>query len=98
MTITHTTRFQYPKADFQSSPWHQQIHDALDRIDANNYALLILAGASIYALAHNYVVGNVAYDITNDKVYVCNVIHTSHAANTFAVERAAHPTFWTAIV
>lgn len=98
MTTTYTTRFQYPKADFLASPWHQTFNDAIDRIDASMYAMMLLCDADIYALAHVYVIGNLAYDVTLDKTYVCNVNHTSHAANSFAAERVTHPTYWTAIV
>lgn len=98
MTTTYTTHLQYPKPDFLTSPWHQGIHDMINRVDASIHALMLLCDVDIYAVATVYVIGNLAYDTTLDKSYVCNVNHTSHAANSFATERAAHPTYWTAIV
>lgn len=95
---TFTTHFQIVKPDFLESPWHDELLAGFDKIDKICYALLKLEGGDIYALNHVYVAGNPAFDTSNDTLYICLVGHTSHAANSFATERAAHPTFWLAVV
>jgi hypothetical protein len=43
-----------------------------------------------------YTVGTKRTDATDGSMWNCAVAHTSAAAGTFAADRAAHPTFWTA--
>ncbi len=98
MTQTITTHFQITIPDFTQSPWHSEIIEAFQRLDAIMYGLAVAADAPAYAVATNYVVGNLVQDILTGTLYTCEVVHTSHAANTFATERAAHPTYWQAVV
>jgi hypothetical protein len=52
--------------------------------------------APAWATAHAYTVGNTAYDSVGRTFWNCAVNHTSAATGSFAADRLAHPTYWTA--
>jgi hypothetical protein len=49
-----------------------------------------------WTTTHAYVTGNIIYDPTDASRWLCSANHTSAGSGTFAADRAAHPTYWTA--
>jgi hypothetical protein len=54
--------------------------------------------APAWVTAHAYTIGNTAYDSAGRTFWNCAVNHTSAATGSFAADRLAHPTYWTANV
>jgi hypothetical protein len=52
--------------------------------------------APAWVVAHAYTIGNTAYDAADGTFWNVAVNHTSAATGTFAADRIAHPTYWTA--
>jgi hypothetical protein len=59
--------------------------------------MLDVAGAALWVAVHAYTIGNKALDPQLGTFWICAIAHTSAGGgSTFASDRAAHPTFWTA--
>jgi hypothetical protein len=98
MTLTYTKYFRLPKTDFLSEPWIQGVWDSFDAIDLALYGQSQTTGATLWANNYNYVVGNLAIDGADATTWLCAQLHTSAVVpTTFAQDRAAHPSYWTAI-
>src|SRR4249920_468815 len=99
MTLTYTKFYRFPKTDFMSEPWIQGVWDSFDAIDALMYGQAAANGTSVWTNSTNYVLGNQAIDPVDASTWVCVTSHTSTASpTTFAQDRAAHPTYWNAIM
>lgn len=94
MTTEYTTNRGYPKPDFDTRSWHDQMHTSMDMIDADMQSVTRGATPSPWVNNHPYIVDNLAVDSSSQIIYLCLIAHTSATAGTFAADRAAHPTFW----
>lgn len=96
MTTTYTSRYRFPLPAFTADPWHEDMWDALRRIDSVIYETLQVAGlVGAWANATAYTQGQRVFDSTTDIVWTCLVSHTSAASpTTFSADRLAHPTYW----
>lgn len=94
MTVTPFLRLQKPP--FDSIPWDAAINGDMDIIDGAMAQFLSIPNFSgSWVNAFVYGVGQIALDVTNSIMYVCNVSHTSSSyPTTFAQDRANHPTYW----
>lgn len=97
MSITYTTRRNYPKPDFNSATWHTQMHQSLDMIDQDVAASTVFDPfivAPLWTYNTNYVVNDVVVDDSDATLWKCLVNHTSPGTSTFNADRVAHPTYW----
>lgn len=95
MTIHYTANRDYPKPDFDTRTWHDQINTALDMIDVDmgsraEFAAFITA--EIWRSGESYAVNDILVDNTDGTLWKCLVLHTS--SGTFATERVTNPTYW----
>ena len=81
---------------FNNFIWTVQASGQISRIDGAGVVLQLPINFAAWANNHAFVVGQVAMDVTDRTFWRCLVAHTSAATGTFAADRAAHPTFWTA--
>jgi hypothetical protein len=99
MTLTYTKNYRFPKTDFMSEPWIQGIWDSFDAIDSLMYGQAASNGTSIWQNSYQYNLGLQVIDSVDSSTWVCVTSHTSAASpTTFAQDRAAHPTYWNAIM
>lgn len=99
MTLTYTKNYRFPKTDFMSEPWIQGIWDSFDAIDALMYGQAASNGTSIWQNSYQYALGLQVVDPVDSSTWVCVTSHTSAASpTTMAQDRAAHPTYWNAIM
>jgi len=70
--------------------------DAPLRFNGTTWAVLDPTTITAWANGFHYVVGATAKDTTDGTFWKNTVDHTSAAAGTFAADRTAHPTYWTA--
>ena len=101
MTTEFTTTLRLNKPDFRDPGWSPLVNDNFDNIDRAIAAAM--AGANFEPWANNtqWNEGQIAIDIqtTPSSYWICNVSHTSAVSpTTFAADRAAHPTYWTAFL
>src|SRR6478736_2804682 len=98
MPTTYTAYLRLPKPDFNTSPWHTQMHQSIDAIDSAIYNALILQSMSTWANETAFVIGARVVDSTDGTLWLCAVAHTSAASpTTFAADRLANPTYWSVI-
>jgi hypothetical protein len=82
-----------------SEPWIQGIWDSFDAIDSLMYGQAASNGTSIWQNSYQYNLGLQVIDSVDSSTWVCVTSHTSAASpTTFAQDRAAHPTYWNAIM
>ena len=99
MTLTYTKYYRFPKTDFMSEPWIQGIWDSFDAIDALMYNQAAANGTTVWLNATQYGPGRTVIDVTDGSTWICTTAHVSAAAPTsFAQDRQANPSFWTAIM
>jgi microcystin-dependent protein len=101
MTTEFTTTLRLNKPDFRDPGWSPLVNDNFDNIDRAIAAAM--AGANFEPWANNthWDEGQIAIDVqtTPSSYWICNVSHTSAVSpTTFAADRAAHPTYWTAFL
>jgi hypothetical protein len=97
MTVTYTKNLHLAIPDFLSEPWHAEFAQAMESIDQVIFSALASANTQLWANNHPYAIGNLVIDPDTGGLFSAAVEHTSSAAPvTFASERIAHPTYWTA--
>ena len=96
MTKTYTQNIRLAKPDFRSPGWADDINANFDALDAaiRNVLMNVIA----WAPSTLFGIGQVVYDtaVNPAQYWINNVSHTSLPATTFAAERLANPTYWTA--
>lgn len=94
--MTRTTHLGLPLPDFDTTPWHDDVHEAFKLIDAVLYTLTGMSSLKgTWANSTSMVVGDRYLDDVTGEVYQCVVNHTSAAASTtFGQDRTANPTYW----
>lgn len=97
MTTTFTPHLRLPIPDFRSSPWSQQIQDALTMLDEAFYNSLTAAGIEPWTNGVVFTVGRIVFDTDLNTFWIASVSHTTAATGTFEAERNAHPTYWTGL-
>lgn len=94
--MTRTTHLGLPLPDFDTTPWHDDVHEAFQLIDAVLYTLTGMSSLKgIWANSTSIVIGERYLDDITGEVYQCVVNHTSAASpTTFSADRTANPTYW----
>ena len=91
---TLTPRLRIPIPDFNVRPWHGELEETFNRIDAAIYNSVIIGNTSLWGNDVAYIIGDIAIDM-DGTYWVCLVDHTSTSApTTFAAERLSHSTYW----
>lgn len=101
MTTEFTQLLRLNKPDFRDPGWGNLINDNADNMDRAIAAALAAEGFVTWHNATHFDEGTVALDTlaVPSSYWICNVSHTSaNTPTTFAQDRAAHPTFWTAFI
>lgn len=97
MTITYTKNLHLAVPDFLSEPWHSEFAQAMDSIDQVIFSALVSADTALWQNSHVYGIGHLVIDPDTGGLFSAAIAHTSSPApTTFAAERSAHPTYWTA--
>lgn len=94
--MTRTTHLGLPLPNFDTTPWHDDVHEAFQLIDAVLYTLTGMSSLKgIWANSTSIVIGERYLDDITGEVYQCVVNHTSAASpTTFSADRTANPTYW----
>lgn len=94
---TYTTNYKLPKPDFGAANWHSDMYDALGMIDAVLATFTSIASLrGRWAVSTLYAVGDTTVDPDTGYLYECDVGHTSASSGTFAADRTANPSNWSA--
>src|SRR5215475_5828151 len=82
---------------FDSAPWDEEVNDNFLIIDGAISQVFGVANFNgLWKNTTMYVAGVTVVDGTDSSLWICGITHTSNDyPNTFADERAAHPTYWT---
>lgn len=92
-----TAHFRFPIPDFNQEPWHAELIAALRAVDTTLYDAVLIQGVGNWANSTTYAVGAIVIDAATGLMWTCAAANTSSAApTTFAQERIAHPTYWSA--
>ena len=90
----YTKNYKLIKPQFDTDTWHDYIYDNLDTIDAIMSAIYASGNwQGFWKKNTHYNVGDVVIDQDTDTMYKVLVEHTT-SENTFALEQAAHPTYY----
>lgn len=97
MADTTTLNFKFVKPSFNKKPWQQDFYNTLDAIDAVLAKYILIQNfQGVWQNATAYTVGQRVADSLSGGIFTCLVNHTSSAINTFAQDRVANPSFWSA--
>jgi len=101
MTTEYTATLRLNKPEFRDPGWGNLVNDNMDNIDRITSALFASENFEPWANNTLWEQGRIALDtsVTPTSYWICNVDHTSAIApTTFAQDRAAHPTYWSAFL
>jgi len=103
MTTAHTNTLRLSKPDFRDPGWGNDINDNMDILDTITQALAASQNFEPWINGPGVItdVGEIRFDIAATPIsyWICNVTHTNATGpTTFAQERAAHPTYWSAFI
>ena len=91
----YTTNLNLRIPVFDTPGWGREIERNFDVLDAAIYSVSALANVQgIWSNGEAYAIADRIVDDTDNTVWICDVAHTSASTDTFAVDRAAHPTYW----
>jgi len=90
-----TARYGLKRPPLNQNTWHDDINNNMSIIDA----LLFKTGigvtiSGVYNTSTLYALGEYIIDDITGDIYVVLIGHTSHASNTFSIERINNPTYW----
>lgn len=95
--VTTNLKLRVPRFDTQG--WGRELERNFDILDTTIYAYTGLSGIQgIWENNTAYTAGNRVIDDSTNTLYVCDVSHTSATTGSFAADRAANPTYWSAVV
>lgn len=99
MATEFTPNYRFAKPDFNVSPWHDDVNGNFDLLDAIIFAFSGVGNIKgEWANDTVYTQGDRVIDDIDLSMWQAQVSHTSATApTTFAQDRAANPTYWTAI-
>ena len=90
----YTKNYKLIKPQFDTDTWHDYVYDNLDTIDAIMSAIYSSGNwQGFWKKNTHYNAGDVVIDQDTDTMYKVLVEHTT-SENTFALEQAAHPTYY----
>lgn len=91
-----TTNYNIELIDFDTAPWHDKEHSNWKLIDAAIGAFVTLPNLKgVWTNSTAFIIGDLAVDGVDGKIYEVLVAHTSAATPTlFSADRTANPTFW----
>jgi hypothetical protein len=89
--------FMQPGGAVVQTNWGTTMKGVKVRGGYERWCDLYATGVAKWVTAHAYTVGNRVYDTVGGSFWLCAEAHTSTSAidGTFALDRAAHPTYWT---
>jgi hypothetical protein len=85
--------FMQPGGAVVQINWATTMKGVKVRGGSERWCDLHAAGVAVWVTLHAYAVGNRIYDPVSGSFWLCAVAHTSGV--TFALDRQAHPTWWT---
>lgn len=92
-----TSHFRFGIPDFTQEPWHETFEALVHAIDTAIYQAIVADSVVFWDNATDFEEGRLVIDEDTGVMYVCAVDHTSAASpTTFAQDRAANPSYWTA--
>lgn len=97
--LSKTPNYGFSKVRYDMPGWHTVEHDNWTLIDTLLNSIGAVPGnRGIWTNSTSYAIGDRATDPDTSQIYRCNVAHISAASSTFAVDRAANPTYWTLLI
>lgn len=93
----YTAHFRFSIPDFNQEPWHAELIAAIRAIDTALYDAILIQSVGNWTNSKVYAVGAIVIDSATGLMWTCAVANTSTVTpTTFAQERVAHPTYWSA--
>lgn len=92
-----TSNFGFNIINYDFPRWHTFEWQNWDVIDAVLAAANLTSVRGVWNNSTSYLVGERVVDDSNSTLWLVAVNHTSAASGTFAEDRIANPTYWTAI-
>jgi hypothetical protein len=93
----YTAHFRFPIPDFNQEPWHAELIASIRAVDTALYDAILIQSVGNWTNSKVYSIGSIIIDAATGLMWTCAVANTSTASpTTFAQERVAHPTYWSA--
>jgi hypothetical protein len=93
----YTAHFRFPIPDFNQEPWHAELIASIRAMDTALYDAILIQDVGNWTNSTVYAIGAIVIDSATGLMWTCAVANTSSVTpTTFAQERVAHPTYWSA--